>query len=109
MIPTIAKANASLPPAATTGATTCDRDVTSTAAGRSTTVANAAIANDSMPPSGKPTRTLSRDLPRSFTLQPSSTAPDEKKNTSYGVIAAPKRATAKYYAKMDDTPPWQDG
>ena len=52
------------------------------------------MAIDSIPPSGKPTSTLSRDLARSFAVQFSSTAPEEKKNTSYGVIAAPNSATA---------------
>ena len=52
------------------------------------------IASDSRPPSGKPTSTLIRFSPRSLTVQRSSTAPLEKKNTSYGVIAAPNRAMA---------------
>ena len=47
-----------------------------------TSAAHPAIAIDSRPPSGKPTSTLSRDWARSFTVQPSSTAPEEKKNTS---------------------------
>jgi hypothetical protein len=50
--------------------------------GNSTIAAPAAIATDKMPPSGKPTITLSRDVPRSFLVQCSSTAPEEKKNTS---------------------------
>ena len=54
------------------------------------------IASDSSPPSGKPISTLALFSPRSFGVHPSSTAPLEKKNTSYGVIAAPKRAIAKY-------------
>ncbi len=52
------------------------------------------IASDSRPPSGKPMKTLARLMFRSFCVQRSSTAPEEKKNTSYGVIAAPKRAMA---------------
>ncbi len=63
-------------------------------AGSSTTAAHAAIATDRSPPSGNPTSTLTRFCARSFAVQPSSTAPEEKKNTSYGVIAAPKSATA---------------
>ncbi len=47
-----------------------------------------------MPPSGKPTKTLSSGVPRSFVVQCSSTPPEEKKNTSYGVMAAPNSATA---------------
>jgi len=35
-------------------------------------------------------------VPRSFVVQRSSTAPEEKKKTAYGVIAAPNRAIAKY-------------
>lgn len=37
---------------------------------------------------------MTRDWARSLVVQPSSTAPEEKKNTSYGVIAAPNNATA---------------
>ena len=92
----MAKASASLPPAATTGATTCDNDVTSTPAGSSTMAETAAIAMDRIPPSGKPTMTFNREVPRSLTVQCSSIAPEEKKNTSYGVIAAPNSAMAKY-------------
>ena len=47
-----------------------------------------------MPPSGKPMKTLARIVPRSLAVQRSSTPPEEKKNTSYGVIAAPNSATA---------------
>ena len=53
------------------------------------------IASDSSPPSGNPISTLARFSLRSLIVQPSSTAPLEKKNTSYGVIAAPNRAMAK--------------
>ena len=81
-MPMIANANASLPPAATTGITVCDSDVTSIWWGSNTIVAQVAIATERMPPSGKPTTTLSRDLPRSLIVQCSSTAPEEKKNTS---------------------------
>src|SRR6185503_11205423 len=63
-------------------------------AGNRTTAAHAAIATDNTPPSGKPTSTLSREVPRSLTVHFSSTAPEEKKNTSYGVIAAPNNAIA---------------
>ena len=83
-----------MPPAAATGSTTWDREVTAIACGSRTTAAQPAMANDSTPPSGKPTSTLIRDWPRSLAVQPSSTAPEEKKNTSYGVMAAPNRATA---------------
>ena len=40
------------------------------------------IASDSSPPSGKPMNTLARFSLRSLTVQPSSTAPLEKKKTS---------------------------
>ena len=78
------KASASCPPACATGSTTCDSVVTSIACGSSTTAAHAAIASERMPPSGKPTNTFARSVPRSFRVHFSSTAPDEKKNTSYG-------------------------
>ena len=38
--------------------------------------------NASRPPSGKPRKTLIRDSVRSRAVQRSSTAPEEKKNTS---------------------------
>ena len=82
MMPMTTKARASLPPAATTGMTTCDSEVTSICAGSNTRVAPAAMATESSPPSGNPTSTLSRDVPRSLTVQCSSTAPEEKKKTS---------------------------
>src|SRR3954470_11314734 len=78
------------------GSTTCDSVVTSIAFGSSTTAAHAAIASDRIPPSGKPTNTFARSVPRSSFDHFSSTAPEEKKKTSYGVIAAPNNATAKY-------------
>jgi hypothetical protein len=71
-----------LPAATATGVTTCERAVTSIPAGSSTTVAQPMMARDSRPPKGKPMRTFMRSAPRSFTLHPSSTAPEEKKNTS---------------------------
>ena len=52
------------------------------------------MARESRPPSGNPMKTLARITPRSLAVQRSSTPPEEKKNTSYGVMAAPKRATA---------------
>ena len=51
-------------------------------------------ASDRSPPSGKPRYTLARFETRSGAVHFSSTAPDEKKNTSYGVIAAPNSAIA---------------
>ena len=39
-------------------------------------------------------KTLVRSVMMSFLVHFSSTAPEEKKNTSYGVIAAPNRAMA---------------
>jgi hypothetical protein len=48
--------------------------------------------SDSTPPRGNPTYTLARLTARSCAVQASSTAPLEKKNTSYGVIAAPSKA-----------------
>src|SRR4051812_10934915 len=53
------------------------------------------IASDNAPPSGNPRYTFARFTFRSFGVQWSSTAPEEKKNTSYGVIAAPSSAIAK--------------
>ena len=54
------------------------------------------IASDSRPPSGNPMKTLARFAWRGpSSVQRSSTAPLEKKNTSYGVIAAPNSAMAK--------------
>ena len=50
------------------------------------------IASDSSPPSGNPMNTLARSVPRSRRVHFSSTPPEEKKNTSYGVIAAPNSA-----------------
>ena len=41
-----------------------------------------------------PMNTLARMVPRSRAVHFSTTPPEEKKNTSYGVMAAPKRATA---------------
>ena len=53
----------------------------------------AMIASDSRPPSGKPMKTLARIGARGPSrVHFSSTPPEEKKNTSYGVIAAPNRA-----------------
>ena len=63
-------------------------------AGASTIAVQLMMASDSAPPSGNPTNTLARLVTRSLRVQPSSTAPEEKKKTSYGVIAAPKRAIA---------------
>jgi hypothetical protein len=60
------------------------------------TVAAVTISpNASSPPSGKPRNTFSREVARSRLVQPSSTLPEEKKNTSYGVSADANRATAK--------------
>jgi len=53
------------------------------------------IARESSPPSGKPTNTLAFSTLRSLGVHFSSTAPEEKKNTSYGVIAAANSDTAK--------------
>jgi hypothetical protein len=75
-------AKASWPPAASTGMVIWDSEVTSIWPGNRTTAAHAAIATDNTPPSGKPTSTLSREVPRSLTVHFSSTAPEEKKNTS---------------------------
>ena len=75
-----------------TGSATCDELVDADAAGARTRWAQAMIASDRSPPSGNPMKTLARFSFRSRCVQPSSTAPLEKKNTSYGVIAAPNRA-----------------
>ncbi len=92
--PSRAIATPILPSAIATGSGTCESDSTCTPAGRKTTAATAAIESESAPPSGKPRNTLSRIVPMSLSPQCSSTPPLEKKKTSYGVIAAPKRATA---------------
>ena len=52
------------------------------------------MASESSPPRGKPMNTLARIAPRSCSAHCSSTPPIEKKKTSYGVMAAPKRAIA---------------
>ena len=83
-----------LPSATATGSPTWPRVSTSIPAGSSTSAVQAMIASDSRPPSGKPTNTLARSCARSLRVQLSSTPPEEKKNTSYGVIAAPNSATA---------------
>ncbi len=62
--------------------------------GPNTTAAQPAMARESMPPSGKPMKTLARIVPMSLAVQRSSTPPEEKKKTSYGVSAAPNSATA---------------
>ena len=54
-----------------------------------------AIASESRPPSGKPMNTLARMVREVLGSSSfSSTPPEEKKNTSYGVMAAPNSATA---------------
>ena len=53
------------------------------------------IASANTPPSGNPTNTFIREVSRSFAVQRSSTPPEEKKNTSYGVIAEANSDTAK--------------
>src|SRR5947209_3342565 len=77
--------------------------------GRRTIAAHTAIERESSPPSGKPTSTFTRDYFRSFGFHFSSMAPDEKKNTSYGVMAAPKRAIAKYQYVIGDSEECGDG
>ena len=62
--------------------------------GPNTTAVLPAIASDSSPPSGKPMNTLSRIVVMSLGDHFSSTPPEEKKKTSYGVRAAPHSATA---------------
>ena len=52
------------------------------------------IASDNTPPRGNPTNTFILEVSRSFAVHPSSTPPEEKKNTSYGVIAAANNDTA---------------
>jgi hypothetical protein len=52
------------------------------------------MASDNRPPSGNPMNTFMRIVGRSLAVHRSSTPPEEKKNTSYGVIAAPNSATA---------------
>jgi hypothetical protein len=92
--PTRTTASPILPRASVTGSATWLSASTVTRAGIRTTAAQPAIASETTPPSGKPMSTFARIVPRSRTDQPSSTPPLEKKNTSYGVIAAPKSATA---------------
>ena len=90
---TSGEAEPARPPSAT-GRATWDSWSTSMSAGREHQVAAAMMASDSSPPSGKPMKTLALLTSRSCCVQCSSTAPEEKKNTSYGVIAAPNRAMA---------------
>src|SRR3954466_12920927 len=84
--PINATARPSFPSATATGSPTCAKESTCTPRGNNTSAAVAAIAIDNRPPSGKPTNTLARIVGMSFVPQCSSTPPDEKKNTSYGVI-----------------------
>ncbi len=78
----ITTASPSLPRASATGIASWLSCSTSIPAGASVTVAHAMIASDSSPPSGKPTNTLRRAAAMSRADQPSSTPPEEKKNTS---------------------------
>src|SRR5690349_7407418 len=87
--PTITNASPTLPKARLEGSATWERKSTPTPRGWKTTAAPAIRASDSSPPSGKPRYTLALFRTRSERLHFSSTAPDEKKNTSYGVMAAP--------------------
>jgi len=80
--------------ACTTGRASSPSESTWIPAGINTRVAAAAMARESRPPRGKPMNTLARMVRMSSADQFSSTPPEEKKNTSYGVIAAPNRAIA---------------
>src|SRR6478735_7223605 len=93
-MPTSTIARPSLPSTAATGRATWESWPTPMWRGASTRWAHVMIASESSPPSGNPISTLARFSLRSLIVQPSSTAPLEKKNTSYGVIAAPNRAMA---------------
>src|SRR5699024_6564416 len=93
-MPTSTNPRPTTPSWVATGSTTWPRVSTRTPCGRSTIAAAVATDNDSSPPGGKPTQVLIRTVVRSLRVQPSSTPPEEKKNTSYGVIAAPNSATA---------------
>ena len=85
-----------LPNASPTGNAVCAEGVDLDAEGMvDTTAAQPMMARDSSPPSGNPTNTFTREVIRSFAVQPSSTPPEEKKNTSYGVIAAANSDIAK--------------
>src|SRR5205085_4470957 len=95
-MPTSRTASPILASASDVGSPTCDRWLTEIPRGASTSAAEVISNRDSAPPSGKPMYTFARLILRSCLLQCSSTAPEEKKNTSYGVIAAPNRAIAKY-------------
>jgi hypothetical protein len=87
-------ARPSFPSATAVGSATWPSVLTWIPAGRNTTAAQPAIASDSSPPSGNPMNTFARSVARSRRVHRSSTPPEEKKNTSYGVIAAPNNAIA---------------
>ena len=74
---------------------TCASESTDIPRGPKTVVEVSMIAKASSPPSGKPRNTLIREVRRSLLVHRSSTAPEEKKNTSYGVSAEANNATAK--------------
>src|SRR3954447_13481716 len=93
--PRMAAARPSLPSASAAGMATCPRVSTDIDSGWNTVADVTISANASSPPSGNPTNTLIREVSRSLTVQRSSTAPEEKKNTSYGVSADANNATAK--------------
>ena len=62
--------------------------------GWSTSAAHAMIASDRQPAEREPDEHVGPLGQRSLRVHCSSTAPEEKKNTSYGVIAAPNSAIA---------------
>src|SRR3954452_15744583 len=95
--PTSITATPTLPTATATGSPAWPRWSTWIPRGCNTTPAIAINAIVSAPPRGNPTPTFIRASIRSLRDQPSSTAPEEKKNTSYGVIAAPNSAIAEYH------------
>lgn len=92
--PSSTKASPMLPSATPTGRPICPRVPTSMPCDEYATAATPAIARDNSPPSGKPTKTLARIVPMSIAVHRSSTPPEEKKKTSYGVMAAPNSAMA---------------
>ena len=80
--PTMMKASPTLPSASDVGSATCERLSTPIPSGWNTSAAPAIRPSERSPPSGKPRNTLARFRMRSDRVHFSSTAPDEKKNTS---------------------------
>jgi hypothetical protein len=88
--PTNTNARPSFPRATATGRPTWPSVSTETPAGEQDQIGRCGDREGEHAAERKPTNTLARMIRRSVLSQCSSTPPEEKKNTSYGVIAAPK-------------------